>query len=236
MLNKELLKEGLKVQQDAFDKAPPSVEITYREPVCLGSVVVKSSVKIGSYTYFESGRIGSLASIGSYCSVAPDVSIGDGNHPTQFLTTHPLGFKAAAMFRFDAKVRQYKGGSNRPSSVISCPPVIGSDVWVGGGVKILRGVKIGHGSIIGAGSVVNKDVPPFSIVAGAPARVIKYRFDEDTIERLLKLRWWDYDIVGEYDIDFSDIDSAIRKIEGLISSGKLAKLSSSRNVRVVKKN
>ena len=236
MQSRDLLRMGLKIQQEALNKIPPTVEITYQEPVCLGSIAIKSSVKVGSYTYFESGRIGSLASIGSYCSVAPDVSIGDGNHPTQFLTTHPLGFKCAAMFNFDANVSKFKGGSNRPPSVISCPPVIGSDVWIGGGVKILRGVKVGDGAIIGAGSIVNKDVPPFSVVAGTPARVIKYRFDDDAIQRLLELKWWDYDIVGEYDIDFSDVDLAIKRLEVLISSGRLAKLSSSRQVRVVKKN
>jgi len=70
--------------------------------------------------------------------------------------------------------------------------VIGNDVWIGCNSTILRGVTIGNGAVIGANSLVNKDVPPYAIVVGSPAKIIKYRFDEEIIQALLKIKWWDY--------------------------------------------
>lgn len=93
--------------------------------------------------------------------------------------------------------------------------VIENDVWIGANVIILSGVKVGHGSIIGAGSIVTKDVPPYAIVGGNPAKVIKYRFSEDQIEKLLKIAWWDWPIWKVYDnidlIDSANIDEFIKK-------------------------
>jgi acetyltransferase-like isoleucine patch superfamily enzyme len=187
----------------------------------------------GAYTYFESGRIGSLRSIGNYCSVAPGCSIGNGNHPKDYLSTHPLAFKAAGAFGFDSIVKSYKGGIPRTSSVISCPPTIGNDVWIGGNATIYRGITIGSGAIIGANTLVNKDIPPFAIAVGSPVRIIGYRFPEEIREQLLSLKWWDYDIANAPPIDFDKIEIAIRQIKEMISNGKLKLLDETRKwVRV----
>lgn len=116
--------------------------------------------------------------IGKYCSIAADVTIDvNGEHNKQGLTTYPfqvfLGIE-------DTNIPTTKG-----------PVVIGSDVWLCRGVHILSGVNIGDGAIIGANCLVSKDVPPYAVVVGNPQRIVKYRYDEDTIKRLLKLRWWD---------------------------------------------
>jgi virginiamycin A acetyltransferase len=225
VINIELLNKGLKVTNKALAKIPPSVKIKFRAPCVLGNVELKSHLHIGVYTYFDSGRIGSLHSIGNYCSVAPNCSIGNGNHPTDYLTTHPLGFKAAGLLNFDKKVREYKGGVKRTPEVVKSAPTIGHDVWIGGGVTILRGVKIGNGVIIGANTLVNKDIPDFAIVVGTPMKIVRMRFEEKQIAKLKALNWWEYDIADLPALSFDDIDLVIEQIDEAINSGVLKLIS-----------
>ena len=234
MLNVKLLKQGLRVPEKTLCSYDPKLVIRYHSPISLGNLSIKSNVKIGAYTYFESGRIGSLEEIGNYCSVAPNVSIGNGNHPTDYLTTHPIAFNAAGVFNFDEAVRSYKGGVPRTKEVISRPPVIGNDVWIGSNVTILRGVKIGDGAVIGAGSIVTSDVPDFAIVVGTPARVVRYRFDNKTISELQKLQWWNYDIAQVDAIPFDDIDLAIVKIKNMLKNKEMPSIESKRPLKRVK--
>lgn len=228
MVNQFFLKKGLKIDVESLAQTPKGITFKFRPPCVLGSTIVKSNLVMGAYTYFETGRIGSLSSIGNYCSVAPGCTIGNGHHPLDFLTTHPVGFKGAGMFNFDPKVKNFQGGSSRSKDVLKFAPVIGHDVWIGGNVTIFRGVKIGNGAIIGANSLVNKDVPDFAIVGGTPARVIRYRFEPEIIEKLKALKWWNYDIVDAPEIDFSDVESAISLISKLINEGKLNKICDTR--------
>ena len=131
------------------------------------------------------------AKIGRYCSIAPNVVFTSGKHPSHtFVSTHPAFFstKRQAGFSFTDKqlFQEYSSDSLYHT-------FIGNDVWIGEGAIILEGVTIGDGAIIAAGAVVNKDVPPYAIVAGVPATVKKYRFDEDQIDFLLNFKWWDKD-------------------------------------------
>jgi tetrahydrodipicolinate N-succinyltransferase len=90
---------------------------------------------------------------------------------------------------------------------------IGSDVWTGHNVNILPGVSVGDGAVIGAGSVVTRDVPPFAIVAGSPARVLRMRFSERTIERLLCLKWWELELSELTGLPFRDVECCLDQIE-----------------------
>jgi acetyltransferase-like isoleucine patch superfamily enzyme len=141
---------------------------------------------VGRYTYgsptfvvFPSGH---KVSIGSFCSIADNVTfINGGNHYTDRITTYPLNLM------FEEVNLPWHESTKGPINA-------GSDVWIGFGATILSGVTIGHGAVIGAGSVVTKDVEPYSIVAGSPARHIRFRFNPTTIKDLLEKAWWDLPI------------------------------------------
>lgn len=121
--------------------------------------------------------------IGKYCSFARGVCVYSRNHPYWNPSTSPLFYNA----EFARGVAE----DTVPYGKLS----IGNDVWIGQYAVVLPSCKsIGNGAVIGAGAIVTKDVPPYSIVAGNPARIIKYRFDSFTIEQLERLKWWDWDI------------------------------------------
>ncbi len=157
----------------------------------------KKTFEIGDYTYGkpEIKRYGSSAKlkIGKYCSIAGRVRILlGGNHRTDWVTTYPFEFPEGCSPWPEIPV--VKNHTTSKGDV-----VIGSDVWIGHGSMILSGVTVGDGAVIGACSVVTKDVPPYAVVAGNPARVLRKRFDDQTIQKLLTLRWWDWpaEKVGE---------------------------------------
>lgn len=121
--------------------------------------------------------------VGSFCSIANNVVVGGARHPMEFVSTSPV---------FLSHKESIKHKYYRHDYIFEPQTTIGNDVWIGEGVYIKGGVSIGHGSVIGMGSVITKDVPPYSIFAGNPARLIRYRFDEDTIKALLQIQWWDF--------------------------------------------
>jgi len=137
-------------------------------------------VKIGDWSYINSGTIVASGIIGRFCSIGSCCQIGMADHPTQFLSTSPKLYGPLNVFGDGPHWEHY-----------AAPPEIGSDVWVGAQVFIRQGVTVGHGAILGAGAVVTRDIPPYAIAAGVPARVLRYRFSPHTIERLLKQRWWE---------------------------------------------
>lgn len=141
-------------------------------------------VKIGLYSYgcFSYRNIPPGTVIGRYSSFAREILILEGNHPYQRKSTHPFFYNPIFGYVEELKIQRTK---------IS----IGNDVWIGARAIILPSVdEIGDGAIIGAGSVVTKNVPSFAIVAGNPARLIKYRFSPDLIKEIQKSRWWNMDI------------------------------------------
>lgn len=141
------------------------------------------NIKIGKYSYggcFNTSNIAPGTKIGKFCSFASGVMIISANHDPTRITTHPFLFKP------------YMGVVKKDFREVN-NLAIGNDVWIGYNAVILPSVsKIGHGAIIGAGSVVTKDIPPYAIAVGVPAKVIKYRFDRITINNLLETKWWDW--------------------------------------------
>ena len=120
--------------------------------------------------------------IGKYCSIADEVMIvAGGEHDIDWVTSFPFIDSWQLKHLYSKKKPRWKGHI-----------LIGNDVWIGNRVTILSGVSIGDGAVVGACSVVVKDVPPFAIVAGNPAKIIRYRFKEDQIKAILSIRWWDW--------------------------------------------
>jgi len=120
--------------------------------------------------------------LGSFCSIAQDVTIfGGGEHNLEWVTTYPLRIALGHPLAWQDGHPKTKG-----------PTKIGSDVWIGHGSTILSGTTVGHGAVIGAGTVVTGDVPAYAIVAGNPARLVRYRFEPRTIARLLEIAWWNW--------------------------------------------
>lgn len=138
---------------------------------------------IGDYSYV--GRHSRLiyANIGKYCSIAGNCTLGMGTHTIRYLSSSPIFTE-----------RRNGTGSSWCNGVVECPysPVnIGNDVWIGERAMIMGGVTIGDGAVVGAGAIVTKDVPPYAIVAGVPAKIIRYRFPNELIRQLEELKWWD---------------------------------------------
>lgn len=172
------------------------------ERLCfLKNIVQNPRILVGDYTYYDDMEdvanfernvkyhfdfIGDRLIIGKFCMIASGAQfiLNGGNHLTESISAYPFaifgGDWAQAM---EGKEYPHKGDIR-----------IGHDVWIGHQAVIMPGVQIGHGAVVAAYAVVTKDVPPYAIVGGNPAKVIRYRFEEETIELLCRIAWWDWDI------------------------------------------
>ena len=139
--------------------------------------------RVGDYSYICPGTQLTCAEVGKFCSVATGCLIGLAAHHLRGLSTSPV-------FTERDNPTGFRWTEAHEEDVLR-PVSIGNDVWIGTRVIVLGGVTIGNGAVIGAGSVVTRDVPPYAVVAGTPARLIRYRFEEPVIRRLEELRWWD---------------------------------------------
>lgn len=168
---------------------------------------------IGQCTYLSFDCVIQKTKIGKYCSIGPRVCTGFSTHPTKkWVTTHPafyMNIKPSLGYSFHENNIPLFNPYKEVSPGFLCE--IGNDVWIGADVKIMDGVKIGNGAIVAAGSVVIKDVEPYSIVAGIPAKLIRYRFDDIQIDFLEQFKWWDKPInwIKENYLDFKDIQSFV---------------------------
>lgn len=178
-------------------------------------------VTVGRHTYghdaqtFRIFMAGAQIEVGSFASFGPEVRVLAGSeHVMTRATTFPL------------KVRLFDpDGGNSDEAIDRGVTSVGNDVWIGLGAIILSGVSVGDGAVVGAGTIVSKSVPPYAVVVGNPARIIRYRFDAPTRDRLLALAWWDWtdeEIAARKTWFMADVDSFLRmaeEIEGRQSHG-----------------
>jgi len=152
--------------------------------VFIGNNVILRNCSIGSHSYLNSNNSLFNIEIGNFVSIAPKISFGLGIHPTHLITTHPA---------FYSNNKPFKTFSDKNYFEEYRLIEIGNDVWIGQESMIMGGVTIGDGAIVAARAVVTKDVPPYAIVGGVPAKIIRYRFDDKIIKELEAIKWWNRD-------------------------------------------
>ncbi|WP_420852232.1 acetyltransferase [Paenibacillus hamazuiensis] len=161
----------------------------------------------GDYSYCVDEVVINYAEIGKFCSIASHVCINPVNHPMWRVTQHHMTYRRAAYGFKDSDDEEFFDWrrSNRVE--------IGHDVWIGHGAFVMSGVKVGTGAVIGSGAIVTKDVEPYTIVVGVPARPIRERFPRDIAAKLLDIAWWDWtreELEKRFD-DFNDLAEFLRK-------------------------
>jgi len=182
-----------------------NVELGKKNVICGGNYL--RDCKIGSYTYISGNDGGGIVSgynnvaIGKFCSIGTNIEIiTASSHHKEFISTFPF-YSMRNSFCFDEE-------RGRRFTEIR-PVTIGNDVWIGSNVTILPRVTVPDGAIVGAGSVVSRDIEPYSIAAGCPAKTIGFRFEKETRDQLLRIKWWDWP------------EEKIKANMGLIMSGKV---------------
>lgn len=192
-----------------------SSKLMGRNFISEGAIIRKS--KLGYATYVGVNSLIQNADIGSYCAISNNVQFIIGRHPAKkFVSIHPAFYSQILQAGFSyvtaQKFEEYKYVDKEKKISFK----IGNDVWIGHNVCIQEGVTIGNGAIIAMGAVVIKDVPDYAIVGGVPAKIIGWRFEEQQIEFLKAIQWWnwDEDKIKEYAEDFEDIDRLIKKYNG----------------------
>ena len=153
----------------------------------VGARTILLEVSMGDYSYVVNDSQITYTTIGKFCSIAAMTRINPGNHPMHRATQAHFTYRASAYFEGEADDAEFFAW--RRAHHVN----IGHDVWIGHGAVVLPGRNIGTGAVIAAGAIVTKDVAPYTIVGGNPARVIKRRFPEAIADRLAELGWWDWD-------------------------------------------
>lgn len=176
-----------------FKDAAPRIHPTAELKQCrigrhcaVGERVVLRDVKLGDFSYFERHAEAIYADIGKFCSIAANARVNALEHPIERITQHKVSYRPNEYFRYlgvDEDFRALRSGKR---------VTIGNDVWIGHGAVIMPGATIGNGAVIGANTVVTRDVAPYTIIAGVPAKPLRRRFSEAVAARIEALAWWDW--------------------------------------------
>ncbi len=198
----------------------------FEPPCAMKSMHTQHAFDLGAFSYGVSGFY-SEVSVGRYCSFGEEIQVGRGAHPIAWMSTSPLFYAyAGRMFDIGADFEESSEYAQfRPSGPGEIPvrnshtvndflqrTTIGNDVWIGHGAFILPGVTIGDGAVVAGHAVVTKDVPPYAIVGGNPARILRMRFDPAQCEALMDLAWWRFAPWQLNGTPFANIDNAIARL------------------------
>lgn len=218
----ELRRRGVESFHNANGGASLPANYICEAPCSLKWMQLDHSGKMGAFSYAVSGYY-FATSIGRYTSIGEDVQIGRQDHPLDWLSTSPFQYLNASLFEVGS---DFNGGTDfqnyrshlvgKASGTTLRPVTIGHDVWIGHGAIIRAGVNVGNGAVIAGGSVVVKDVEPYAVVGGNPARLIRFRFPEAKIVRLERLQWWRFAPWQFGEAPFDKIDELIDYLEQLI--------------------
>ncbi|MDR6714699.1 acetyltransferase-like isoleucine patch superfamily enzyme [Pseudomonas hunanensis] len=193
------------------------------EPFC-GFLGGDTLYSMGSFSYSWS-QLPSNTQVGRYCSIAKGVKILGTRHPMEWLSTSSFTYDSA--FPIFKDLNSLEGDrfkvSQKPTSDSTI--MIGHDVWIGANVVLKPGITIGTGSVIAASSLVVKDVAPYSVVGGNPGKLIKSRFDSETVNRLLKSEWWDYKFTDFADLNFKDPQEFCEQLDAMVKQGHIEKFN-----------
>jgi virginiamycin A acetyltransferase len=180
---------------------------------------------LGAFSYAESTHYFGRVQVGRYTSIASGVEFFGERHPSEWVTqsmiTYDFNYPGIAAAHLD-----FGGGLPAPAELpnrYGGSVVIGHDVWIGRNVQIARDVTIGHGAVVAAGAVVTKDVAPFTVVGGVPARTIRLRFPEPLIDALLESEWWNYQPTVLWELGFRDPDQFCRRLAEAKATGRLTR-------------
>lgn len=173
--------------------------------------------KFGYATYVAENSQLVNVKIGRYTSIGSRVLTISGNHPTaHVVSTHPAFYslRKQSGFTYVSKQKFQENKQVNETDAI----VIGNDVWIGNDVRIMEGITIGDGAIIATGAIVVKDVPPYAIIGGVPAKIIRFRFTDEEIKFLLELQWWDKDV--EWIKSYAEMFEDISKLQKSLGEAK----------------
>ena len=205
------------------------IDCQFEPPCSTKWMAIEHSFSMGAFSYAVSGWFFACR-IGRYVSIGESVQAGRGDHPTDWLSTSPFQYLSKAEIfdtgtgflggeHYACLTRASKGLSRIATEVK--PIHIGHDVWIGHGAFIRPVVTIGNGAVVGARAVVTRDVPPYAVVVGNPARVKRMRFPDAVIDRLEQLQWWQFALWDLKDVPFDQVEAAIDEIGSRTTSGSL---------------